>query len=160
MALVGFALRWCLNFSRLEKENCVLPMSVGWPNLKEALAESPLGKAVGAAVFDALIAICSGGFVYEISSSGRLEWGKFHDTNSFWVLLAVIILYYFYRKFLFNYEKDILNFADDEYVKAYAMREGLPELLEQTKRRMRDGKEGELTRTMGELEEALNWESD
>lgn len=160
MALVGFALRPCLNCSRLEKENCVLLMSVDWPNLKKALAESPLGRAVGTAVFDALIAIFSGGFVYEISSNGKLEWGSFYETNSFWFLLVVIISYYFYRKFLYNYEKDILNFADDEYVKAYAMREGLPELLEQTKRRMRNGKEGELTRTMGELEEALNWESD
>jgi len=135
-------------------------MSVNWPNLKKALAESPLGKAVGAAILDALIAIGSGGIVYEMSSGGNIKWGSFYETKSFWILLVIILVYYFYRRFLYKYEKDILNFADDEYVKAYAMKEGLPELLEQTKRRMRDGKEGELTRTMEELQEAMNWESD
>jgi hypothetical protein len=134
-------------------------MSVDWPSIKKALAESPLGKAVGAAIFDALIAIGSGGFVYVMSSDGTIKWGSFYETNSFWLLIAIIVIYYFYRKLLYNYERDILNFSDDEYVKAYAMREGLPELLEQTKQRTRDGREGELTRTMEELEEAMNWES-
>lgn len=80
-------------------------MSANWSNLKKTLAESPLGKVVGAAIFDALIAIDSGGIVYEMSSDGNIKWNSFYDTNSFWILLVVILLYYFYKKPCINMKK-------------------------------------------------------
>lgn len=62
------------------------------------------------------------------------------------------IIIYLYNRFIYQFEKNILNFLDDDYCKAYTVQSCLPELIGKYKVDLKSGKEsGELIDISKEL---------
>ncbi len=83
--------------------------------------------------------LCSA-FVTEITVEGKLVWSSFYKATSFWLICVYSVLLYLYNKFLYQYEKNIMNFLDDNYCKAYIKSQCLPEIVERWKKDLREGK--------------------
>lgn len=112
-----------------------------WTSFKKKIFESPLIKTI-ISVFNVLIAgILTGSFVTEIAVNGELQWRDFYKTTIFYLLLLFAVFLYIYQKFLFNYERSILNFMDDDYCKAYMRKEYLPELARKTNELIKSGQD-------------------
>lgn len=88
-----------------------------------------------------LSGILSSSFVTEITVEGKLVWSIFYKTTSFWLLCIYTFLLYLYNKFLYQHEKNILNFLDDNYCKAYIRSQCLPEIIEKYKKDLRENKD-------------------
>ncbi|GAB5554529.1 MAG: hypothetical protein Sapg2KO_41200 [Saprospiraceae bacterium] len=84
--------------------------------------------------------LCSG-FITEITVDGKLEWKLFYKTTTFWIIIGYAFILYLYNRFLYNHEKNIMKFLDDDYCKAYIINQCLPEITERYKQDIKDGKE-------------------
>lgn len=123
--------------------------------LKEVILEAPLARAVFQVLSNVLVAVFSGAFVFQISTSTGLEWSQFYKQSSFYGLVITTIVIYWYNKALYQIDKDILKFADSEYCIAYVRSKCLPEAAEQYRAAIRTGNRGELASAMQELKRVL-----
>lgn len=99
--------------------------------------------------------ILSGLFVAEISSATALNWTKFYHAKSFYGLLLIVVIIYFYNRALYNHETSITRFSDTDYCLAYMRSKCLPEAAEKYKEQIRKGEGGELLQIMTELKKSL-----
>ncbi|HEY5592779.1 MAG TPA: hypothetical protein VIK55_17390 [Paludibacter sp.] len=83
--------------------------------------------------------LCSA-FVTEITINGVVTWKVFYKTNTFWFIILYCIVIYFYNKVVYKYEKNMLNFLDDDYCLAYIRQQCLPELVVKYKTDLKSGK--------------------
>jgi|AntRauTorcE11898_2_1112593.scaffolds.fasta_scaffold00258_1 magnesium-transporting ATPase (P-type) len=108
---------------------------------KKNIREHPEVRT-GIFVFSVIISgiLCSA-FVTEISLNGKLIWKDFYKAYTFWGLIVYSIIIYLYNRFIYQFEKNILNFLDDDYCKAYIVQSCLPDLIEKYKTDLKSGKE-------------------
>lgn len=121
----------------------------------ENLLESPGWKTFFSVIIPIFTGILSGLFVAEISSPAGLNWAKFYYAKSFYGLLLIVVIIYFYNRALFNHETSITRFSDSDYCLAYIRSKCLPEAAEKYKEKIRDGEGGELLQVMVELKKSL-----
>jgi hypothetical protein len=114
------------------------------------------GVKTSASVSNAIICgILTGAFVAEISGPAGLQWGTFYWRKSFYALLLVGLLTYFFNLMVYKYEKDILRFADREYCLAYMRSRCLPAAAERYTAMILSGNGGELETAMEEIRRIL-----
>jgi len=120
--------------------------------LKKSIKEYPELRT-GIFIFSVIISgiLCSA-FVSEISLNGKLVWNDFYKAYTFWGLIIYSIIIYLYNKFIYQFEKNMMNFLDDDYCKAYIVQSCLPDLVTKYKEDLKSGKEsGELIDISKEL---------
>lgn len=117
--------------------------------------ESPSGKTLFSSVMTLAFGVFSSAFVVEISTSTGVVWSSFYKTFSFYVLLALVVLFYFYHKAVYKRETEMMRFMDDDYCIAYMRSKCLPEAAEKYKGLIRSGQGGELAQAMEELRRVL-----
>ncbi len=108
--------------------------------LKRLISESPAIKACLAIFSLILVAVLSGAFVAEITIDGKLRFGHFYRAISFYLLLGAAFLIYLYYKVLHVNPRDIENFKDDEFCKAYIRKECLPAAANKINKMIEGGK--------------------
>jgi magnesium-transporting ATPase (P-type) len=110
--------------------------------IKKSIKEYPEIRT-GIFIFSVLISgiLCSA-FVTEISLNGELIWKSFYKAYTFWGLILYSILIYLYNRFIYKFEKNMMNFLDDDYCRAYIVQSCLPELIDKYKNDLKSGKEG------------------
>jgi len=110
--------------------------------IKKSIKEYPEIRT-GIFIFSVLISgiLCSA-FVTEISLNGKLIWKSFYKAYTFWGLILYSILIYLYNRFIYKFEKNMMNFLDDDYCKAYIVQSCLPELIDKYKNDLKSGKVG------------------
>ena len=117
--------------------------------------ESPGWKTFFSTVIPICSGVLSGTFVAEISGPNGFVWRSFYLTKSFWALVVLSLLMYFYNRMVYLHEREIKRFLDNDYCKAYMRSKCLPEVAEKYKQLIRDGRGGELKRAMEELVQIL-----
>ncbi len=123
--------------------------------ISEAIIESPTWRTVFGFILPVLAGLFSGVFTTEITDSTGIHWGIFYSTSSFYVLIALSAILFFYNRALFMYDRELMKFSDSEYCRAYMRSKCLPEAAEMYKRRIREGNFGELSQAMDELNKVL-----
>ncbi len=117
---------------------------------------SPLIKTI---IFFFLVifsGILCGTFLSEININGKLEWSIFYKTISFYIIIVYLILIFIYYRFIYKLEKNMLNFLDDDYCKAYIRSQCLPEIISKYKESIKYGKKPkDLVEYHKELEKIL-----
>lgn len=93
----------------------------------ESLMESPGWKTIFSVIIPIFSGVLSGSFIAEISTPVGLEWKNFYYAKSFYGLLLIIIIIYFYNRALFTREISIAKFSDSDYCLAYVRSKCLPE---------------------------------
>lgn len=121
----------------------------------EYLLGTPGGKTIFSVVFPIITGVLSGTFVSEIANKSGLNWSLFYKTKSFYGLLFITILLYFYHRALYAYETKIMSFSDPDFCLAYMRSKCLPEAAEKYKEKIRNGNGGELVQIMTELKKSL-----
>ncbi len=123
--------------------------------LREWIA-SPLGKTM--IFIDAVIlsGIFCGTFVTEITVEGALVWSGFYKTVSFYLIIGYCVILYLYNKFIYIQEKNMMNFLDEDYCKAYIRSKSLPIMMEKFEDIIRSGQNSsELVEIQNQLEEFI-----
>ena len=100
---------------------------------------SPGGKTFAFFMSVILSGIICGWFTTEISSSGTFKWKLFYKFPSFYALITYLLIIYLYNRYIYKKGKEMLNFLDDDYCKAYIRSQCMPELIEQYKKSIRQG---------------------
>ena len=121
----------------------------------EFLFESPGWKTFFSVVIPIIAGILSGNFVAEISGSSGLKWSAFYRAKSFYGLIFLVAVIYFYNRGLYRHETEITRFSDADYCIAYVRSKCLPEAAEKYKQMIRKGQGGELLQIMVELKKSL-----
>jgi len=106
----------------------------------EHIAKTPEIKTIVFVLSVILSGILCSAFVTEITINGKLHWIDFYKTGSFWVIIIYSVVIYFYNKIVYKYEKNMLNFLDDDYCLAYIRQQCLPELVVKYKTDLKSGK--------------------
>lgn len=106
----------------------------------EHIAKTPEIKTIVFVLSVILSGILCSAFVTEITIIGILHWANFYRTGSFWIIMVYSIIIYFYNRFVYKYEKNMLNFLDDDYCLAYIRQQCLPELVVKYKADLKSGK--------------------
>lgn len=122
---------------------------------KERLLESPLARVTFHVTSNVLVGLFCGGLIYQISGPSGLHWLEFYRHSSFYGLLITTAIISWYNRHLYEIEKDVLKFADNEYCVAYVRSKCLPAAAEQYRIAIRTGVRGELTKAMEELQRVL-----
>ena len=106
----------------------------------EHIAKTPEIKTIVFVLSVILSGILCSAFVTEITVNGKLQWITFYKAFSFWFILVYCIVIYLYNRFVYKYEKNMLNFLDDDYCLAYIRQQCLPELVVKYKSDLKSGK--------------------
>ncbi len=109
--------------------------------LKEYILKTPEIKTLIFILSVLLSGILCSAFVAEITINNALDWASFYKASSFWFIIVYSILLYLYNRFIYRFEKNILNFLDDNYCLAYIRRECLPEIVNKYKQDIKSGKQ-------------------
>jgi len=106
----------------------------------EYITKTPEMKTIIFVLSVILSGILCSAFVTEITINGVVTWKVFYKTNTFWFIILYCIVIYFYNKVVYKYEKNMLNFLDDDYCLAYIRQQCLPELVVKYKTDLKSGK--------------------
>jgi len=109
-------------------------------SFKEKVLRSPLFKTLVGIFSLVIFSILSSTLTIEITKNDKVEWGLIFHSISFYILLFLIVLMYFYFCFLYSSEKSVRDYIDDKYCKAYMRRECLPEIAKTAKKIIKSGK--------------------
>ncbi len=123
--------------------------------IRNYFLESAGWKTFFSVVIPIISAIFSGTFIIEITNETGLNWRAFYIAKSFYCLLLIVIVIYFYNKAMYAYECKINHFRDKDFCMAYMRSKCLPEAAEKYKKRIRDGEVGELEKAMDETKRIL-----
>lgn len=127
-----------------------------WTNdVMSRLIESPILKTILSVIVPIASGVLCGTFVLEITDAGELVWAKFYETRSFYALLGLTLLMYWYNRAVYLYEKEVHRFLDSDYCIAYMRSKCLPEAAERYKELIRNGTGGELQQAMEEMRKIL-----
>lgn len=99
--------------------------------------------------------ILAGIFVFEITTPAGIQWDSFYRAKSFYLILALGVIVYFYNRALYSRDRDVLRFADSEYCVAYMRSKCLPEAVERYRTAIRLGNSTELDEAKKELRRVL-----
>lgn len=117
---------------------------------------SPQLRTACALVGAIITGVFSNTIVTEMTDrDGHLIWGAFYQTYSFYVLVVAIALNYVFHRHLFLHERRVDAFRDSEFCIAYARSQLIPEQVEATKLRIRQGKLDEFTDAMAQIKKVL-----
>lgn len=116
---------------------------------------SPALKTFFSVIIPILSGILSGTFIVEITARNSLNWSRFYYSKSFYGLLILVWIIYWYNRASYLYEKEVERFLDKDYCVAYMRSKCLPEAAERYKELIRNGEGGELRQAMDELKEIL-----
>jgi hypothetical protein len=119
------------------------------------ILESPGWKTFFSVVIPVVVGVLSGTFVAEITTSNALNWSAFYKAKSFYGLLTMAAISYFYNRAIYIYERNVERFLDDDYCRAYMRSKCLPEAAEKYKELIRSGEKGELASAMRDFEKIL-----
>lgn len=108
--------------------------------LKKLIMHSPAFKTAVFASSVILSGILCSSFVTEINIQGVLIWSAFYKTYSFYLVLIYLGALYVYNRYIYQQDKNISNFLDEDYCKAYIRSQFLPEIVERYKDDVRKGK--------------------
>ena len=125
------------------------------PKICERIFESPGWKTFFSSVIPVFSGLFSGTFIFEITTSKRINWKIFYKAKSFYCLVFLVLVIYVYNRSLFLYKKKTLRFLDDDFCLAYMRSKCLPEAAEKYKDLIRNGKGGELKQAMDEMKKIL-----
>ena len=123
--------------------------------LKNLVLNSPELKTLFSVVVPIITGILSGTFIIEITMENDLDWMSFYKANSFYGLLVMVLLIYWYNRIVYQREKTVNRFLDKEYCVAYMRSECLPEAAERYKVLIKNGDGGEFKQAMDELKKIL-----
>jgi hypothetical protein len=123
--------------------------------LREFILESPGFRTFFGVVIPIIAGVLAGTFVFEITTASGLNWAAFYKATSFYGLLALSALAYWYYRELYLYSVEIQRFLDDDYCIAYMRSKCLPEAAERYRALIRSGEGGELAQAMRELQKIL-----
>ena len=123
--------------------------------MRRWLVESPALKTFFSVVIPVSAAVLSGSFIVEISGASGLQWTSFYQSKSFYGLVVLSVLMYFYNRLLYTHENQAKRFLDSDYCIAYMRSKCLPEAADRYRELIRTGGGGELRKAMEELEEIL-----
>ena len=126
-----------------------------WNKLKAALYDSPGWKTTFSILSMVITGVLSGAFIAEITIPSGLEWALFYKSKSFYGLMFISSVLYFYNKGLYKREHEIAKFIDNEYCVAYIRSQCLPEAAERYKELIRNGDVGQLEQAMAEIKKIL-----
>ncbi len=124
-------------------------------SLKQRMLESPAWKTFFATVIPVAAGVLSGTFVSEITINSQLIWTSLYKSPSFYGLIVLTVILFFYNRATYLQEKDIEKFIDDDYCRAYMRSKCLPEAAEKYKQMIRNGNGSELKNAMKEFERIL-----
>jgi len=119
------------------------------------IAKSPAIKTIIFCISTIISGVISGIFVYEITSSGKIDWHSFYKVRSFRFILAWLLIVYFYNLFLYRKESNILKFKDDDFCKAYIRSQCLPEIAAKYKDVIKSGDISSLKDLVSEVRRIL-----
>jgi magnesium-transporting ATPase (P-type) len=111
--------------------------------IKEYILKTPEVKTLLFILSVVLSGVLCSAFITEITIEGKLVWMSFYKTTTFWIIIGYCLLLYLYNRFLYKFEKNILNYLDNDYCIAYIISECLPELVEKYKEDLKSGKNAE-----------------
>lgn len=121
----------------------------------EKTLESPGWKTMFFVVMPVIAGVLSGTFVSEITDAKGLQWSLFYKAWSFYGLVLLVIIIYFYNRAVYLHEIEIMKFSDADFCVAYMRSKCLPEAAEKYKEKIRNGEGGELLEVMAELKKIL-----
>jgi len=121
----------------------------------ERILESPALRTLLSVVIPVVTGILSGTFIIEITTPAGLDWRSFYASQSFYGLVFICCVMYFFHRACYRYEKQVLRFLDSDYCIAYMRSKCLPEAAERYRELIRSGCGGEMERAMEELERIL-----
>ncbi|MBS4045450.1 MAG: hypothetical protein KG075_03845 [Alphaproteobacteria bacterium] len=124
--------------------------------LKKALLGTPASRTAISTVLTILVGVFSGGLVNEITVNGLLVWGMIHKTTSLYGLGVVIFLVILFEVMKYEFDQGVLNFASQQFCEAYLRSQMLPELAEQNKKFLREGRVEELREATRAVNNLLN----
>jgi hypothetical protein len=124
-------------------------------DLRECFYQSP-----GLKTAISILLTVSGGFFTstlstEITTTAGISWTVAPTTASFWLLLAICIITYFFHKFMHSYEHGIQAFQDTEYCIAYARSQLIPTQIEAYKKEIESGNLDQFEDAMTKIKESL-----
>jgi hypothetical protein len=90
-----------------------------------------------------------------MTTSRGVAWALFYKAWSFYALLFLCVVIYWYKRELYLHEREIQRFLDSDYCIAYMRSKCLPEAAERYKELIRTGFGGELIQAMDELRKIL-----
>lgn len=102
-----------------------------------------------------LIGVFSNILVTEMTTPKGIQWGSFYATVSFYVLVVLLALLVAFHNWMNNINNRILDFANDEYCKAYVRSIGLPAAAEYYADQIRQGNLDQLQAARDELDNLL-----
>jgi uncharacterized protein YacL len=123
--------------------------------LKEKLLDSPVSQVVLDTIITLAFGILSGTFVTEITVGGKISWKNAPHAISTYLLIFLLILYILYKRLMLGREQEIMAFQNDDFCRAYARSQMLPEMAKRARERIRNGSGGELLDAMKEIEKVL-----
>lgn len=123
--------------------------------LRMRILDSPGIRTIFGGVIPIAAGVLSGAFTYEITTPAGIDWYLFYKVKSFYWLLGLSFLIYWYNREVYLYEKEISRFLDADYCIAYMRSKCLPEAAERYKELIRTGAGGELQQAMNELRKIL-----
>lgn len=123
--------------------------------LVSLILESPRAKVVISSVLPVLTGVFSGAFVNQITDSGRILWGNFYLSPSFYLLIGVTALIVLINKAAFNRDLEIERFSDEDYCVAYMRSKCLPEIALKYQEIIKSGDGMNINQLMKELKKSL-----
>jgi len=99
--------------------------------------------------------VLASALVVEISTPRGLQWSRVPSAPSFYALVGLAVIVFFYSRAVYQHETTVERFRDDDYCKAYMRSQCLPEAAERYRKAIRDGEIGELEKAMSEVRRTL-----
>jgi len=123
--------------------------------LKHRIYPSPFLKTAISLLSSILIGIFSNTLVSDIATSSGIAWGSVYQSASFYLLIVFAALTLLFHRFLHTFETDIQKFRDADFCLAYARSRLLPEQIERSRQKIKDGDIGDFQAAMREIQKVL-----
>lgn len=123
--------------------------------LKHKVYSSPGLKTVVSTLLSVAVGIFSNTFVTEIASGERVAWESFYRSLSFYLLSLCVALTLLFHRWLYSFENDVQKFQDADFCLAYARSRLLPEQIERSRQKIKEGDLGEFQAAMKEIQRVL-----
>ncbi|WP_291366330.1 hypothetical protein [Acetobacter sp. UBA5411] len=101
------------------------------------------------------VGIFSNFLVTEMTVNNKISWTSFYVTKSFYLLLFFLVLTYFFNRYLFLYEKDVLQFKEADYCVAYARSQLIPAHIEAARSKIAQGDTQSFEDAMAQVKKIL-----
>lgn len=101
--------------------------------------DTKLVKTLVYPIFTVLIGLFCGTMVVELTDGSQLNWSNIFHTISFYVLIAIILIYVFFTRDFYKQELLVDKFKNAEHGLAYSKSKILPALADLYAKEVRDG---------------------